>query len=166
MQDSAESAKILASVLGEDKYDSVLSALYLTRSDTVRAVQQQALLTWKAAVHNTPATLRKILPLLLKRIINCLGSSNEDKRHAGSKTLGDLVQKLPDMILPTIVPIIVNGLKNDSVDTRLGVCLGLAEIVKSSRRHVLGSYLDHIIPSVRLALCDTEEEVREAATIA
>jgi len=166
VQDVSESAKILASILGEDKLCSVLSALYLIRSDIVRSVQQQALLTWKSAVHNTPATLRKILPLLLKRIINCLGSSNEDKRHVGSKSLGDLVQKLPDMILPTIVPIIVTGLKSDSVDTRLGVCLGLAEIVKSSRRHVLGGYLDKIIPCVRLALCDAEGEVREAATAA
>lgn len=39
-------------------------------------------------------------------IINCLGSSVIDKREVGGKTLGDLVNKLGERILPDIIPIL------------------------------------------------------------
>ncbi len=47
-----------------------------------------------------------VLPKMMHIIIQCLGSSVLDKREVGGKTLGDLVNKLGDRILPDIIPIL------------------------------------------------------------
>ncbi len=39
-------------------------------------------------------------------IIQSLGSESMDKREVASKTLGDLVNKLGDRVLPEIIPIL------------------------------------------------------------
>lgn len=53
---------------------------------------------------------------MMQTIIQCLGSSILDKREVGGKTLGDLVNKLGDRVLPDIIPIleqvIIAGLCN------------------------------------------------------
>lgn len=43
---------------------------------------------------------------MMQTIIQCLGSSVLDKREVGGKTLGDLVNKLGDRVLPDIIPIL------------------------------------------------------------
>ena len=158
------SSKVLENALGTDKYKSVLAALYLTRSDVVPIVRQQSLIVWKTIVQNTPVILRSILPILMKSIIQCLGSHLEDRRYIGSKTLGELTKKLSELILPTIIPIIEKGLQSNNADTRQGVCLGMTEIINSIRKHELSNYATDLIEYVRRALCDPLEEVRESAT--
>jgi hypothetical protein len=69
-------------------------------------------------VTNTPKTLKEILPTLMRTLINCLGSSNMDKRQVAGRTLGELVSKLGDKILPEIIPILESGLESDNQDTR------------------------------------------------
>ena len=80
----------------------------MIRSDPSQAVRQRALLVWKSVVDNTPQTLRGILPSLMTCIIQSLGSSSQDRRQVASKTLGDLVSKLGDRVLPDIIPILEN----------------------------------------------------------
>lgn len=48
------SRKALADVLGKERRDRVLSALYIVRQDAVSVVRQSAIHIWKALVHNTP----------------------------------------------------------------------------------------------------------------
>jgi HEAT repeat protein len=120
-------------------------------------------MVWKTIVANTPKTLKDILPVLMRNIITCLGSSNEDKRSVASRTLGDLVSKLGELVLPTIIPILSEGLQSNNPDTRSGVCLGLTEVLGQAPRAELDQYMDDIIPTVRKALCDNLPEVREAA---
>jgi hypothetical protein len=43
---------------------------------------------------------------MMETIIQCLGSSSMDRRQIGGKTLGDLVDKLGDRVLPDIFPIL------------------------------------------------------------
>lgn len=43
---------------------------------------------------------------MMQIIIQCLGSPLIDKREVGGKTLGDLVSKLGDRVLPDIIPIL------------------------------------------------------------
>lgn len=43
---------------------------------------------------------------MMQTIIQCLGSAVLDKREVGGKTLGDLVSKLGDRVLPDIIPIL------------------------------------------------------------
>lgn len=51
-----------------------------------------------------------------------------------ARTLGDLVRKLGEKILPEIIPILEDGLRSDKSDERQGVCIGLSEIMKSTSK--------------------------------
>ena len=54
---AAESSrKALADVLGKERRDRILGALYIIRQDAVAAVRQASVHIWKALVHNTPRT--------------------------------------------------------------------------------------------------------------
>jgi len=50
------SRKALTEVLGAERRDRILSALYLARQDAVHVVRQSSIQIWKALVHNTPRT--------------------------------------------------------------------------------------------------------------
>lgn len=50
------SRKALIEVLGTERRDRILSALYMARQDAVNVVRQSAGHIWKALVHNTPRT--------------------------------------------------------------------------------------------------------------
>ena len=43
-------------VLGVERRDRILAALYLARQDAVNVVRQSSVHIWKALVHNTPRT--------------------------------------------------------------------------------------------------------------
>ena len=54
---TAESSRrALLEVLGAERRDRILAALYLVRQDGVVVVRQAAMQIWKALVHNTPRT--------------------------------------------------------------------------------------------------------------
>lgn len=55
-------------------------------------------------------------------------------RQIAARTLGDLVRKLGEKILPEIIPILEEGLRSPKSDERQGVCIGLSEIMKSTSR--------------------------------
>ncbi len=50
------SRKALVEVLGVERRDRILAALYLARQDAVNVVRQSSAHIWKALVHNTPRT--------------------------------------------------------------------------------------------------------------
>lgn len=60
--------------------------------------------------------------------------------QVAARTLGDLVRKLGEKILPEIIPILEDGLRSDKSDERQGVCIGLSEIMKSTSRDAV-SYM-------------------------
>lgn len=51
-----------------------------------------------------------------------------------ARTLGDLVRKLGERVLPEIIPILERGLDSEKSDERQGVCIGLSEIVSSTSK--------------------------------
>ena len=53
---SESSRRSLVDVLGVERRDRILSALYLVRQDGVNVVRQSSVHIWKALVHNTPRT--------------------------------------------------------------------------------------------------------------
>jgi hypothetical protein len=81
-------------------------------------VRNAALHVWKSIVLNTPRTLGEILPLLMQRIIGALAASGADQRTSASRCLGELVRKLAERVLPTIVPILQKGLSDPDSNTR------------------------------------------------
>ena len=58
-------------------------------------------------------------------------------RQVAARTLGDIVRKLGEKVLPELIPILEHGLDSEDSDRRQGVCIGLSEIMSStSRDHV------------------------------
>ncbi|KAF7282220.1 hypothetical protein GWI33_003020 [Rhynchophorus ferrugineus] len=149
--------------LGAERRNRVLAGLYMGRSDVALMVRQAALHVWKVVVTNTPRTLREILPTLFSLLLGCLASESYDKRQVAARTLGDLVRKLGERVLPEIIPILERGLQSNQPDQRQGVCIGLSEIMASTSRDMVLTFVNSLVPTVRKALCDPLPEVRQAA---
>lgn len=149
--------------LGAERRNRVLAGLYMGRSDVSLMVRQAALHVWKVVVTNTPRTLREILPTLFGLLLGCLASTSYDKRQVAARTLGDLVRKLGERVLPEIIPILERGLNSDQADQRQGVCIGLSEIMASTSRDMVLTFVNSLVPTVRKALSDPLPEVRQAA---
>ncbi|RVX11358.1 Protein ILITYHIA [Vitis vinifera] len=152
--------------LGRDKRNEVLAALYMVRADVSISVRQAALHVWKTIVANTPKTLREIMPVLMNTLITSLASSSSERRQVAGRSLGELVRKLGERVLPLIIPILAQGLKDPKTSRRQGVCIGLSEVMASAGKSQLLSFMDELIPTIRTALCDSTPEVRESAGLA
>lgn len=157
------SHRAIMRALGPERRNRVLAGLYMGRSDVSLLVRQAALHVWKVVVTNTPKTLREIMSTLFGLLLGCLGSTSMDRRQVAARTLGDLVRKLGERVLPEIVPILERGLRSPRSDQRQGVCIGLGEIIASTSRDSVLQFADGLVPTVRTALCDPLPEVRQAA---
>uniref|UniRef100_A0A1B6CCQ0 TOG domain-containing protein n=1 Tax=Clastoptera arizonana TaxID=38151 RepID=A0A1B6CCQ0_9HEMI len=158
-----QSHKAIIEALGAQRRNRVLAGLYMGRSDVALMVRQAALHVWKVVVTNTPRTLREILPTLFGLLLGCLASTSYDKRQVAARTLGDLVRKLGERVLPEIIPILEKGLESEQADQRQGVCIGLSEIMASTSRDMVLTFVNSLVPTVRKALSDPLPEVRHAA---
>ena len=56
-----------------------------------------------------------------------------------------------------------SGLSSPAPEKRQGVCVGLSEIMSSTSRDMVLSFVNSLVPTVRRALCDESPEVRAAA---
>lgn len=157
------SQKAIMSSLGTERRNRVLAGLYMGRSDVALLVRQAALHVWKVVVSNTPKTLKEILPTLFTLLLSCLASTSYDKRQVAARTLGELVRKLGERVLPEIIPILEVGLESEDPDHRQGVCIGLSEIMASTSKDMVLCFTDNLVPTVRRALGDPLPAVREAA---
>ena len=128
-------------------------------------VRQTSLHVWKVVVTNTARTLREILPTMVHLLLGCLASQSPDKRKVAARTLGDLVRKLGERVLPEVIPMLEEGLGSSSMQERQGVCIGLSEIIQQTSRDNVLLYMDSLLPTVRNALCDQQSEVRAAAAM-
>ncbi|XP_047142571.2 stalled ribosome sensor GCN1 isoform X1 [Hydra vulgaris] len=162
---TAYSSQVILETLGQERRDRVYAGLYMGRSDVALHVRQSALHVWKVIVQNTAKTLRELLPTLFELLLGCLASPSYDKRQVAARTLGDLVRKLGERILPEIIPILEEGLNNEAGSKRQGVCIGLSEIMDSCSREMVGQFEESLISTVQKALLDPLPEVRSAASL-
>ncbi|RXW23690.1 hypothetical protein EST38_g2167 [Candolleomyces aberdarensis] len=157
------SRKALLEVLGAERRDRILAALYLVRQDGVVVVRQASIQIWKALVHNTPRTVREILPEIVSQIVYLVAGDEPEQQEIAGRTVGELCRKFGERILGEIIPLLKT--KSTSTDPRIrqGVCLTLSEILQNATETQREDYEDAIIAMVRVSLVDDEAEVRSAA---
>lgn len=162
-ENANEAGASLLEVLGEEKRNKVLSALYICRNDTSGLVRTAAVNVWKALV-STPRTLRELIPELTGLLIRRLASSNMEQKVIAGNALGELIRKAGEGVLSTLLPTLEEGLQTSTdTDARQGICIALRELINSASPESLEDYEKTLISVVRTALVDADEDVREAA---
>lgn len=160
---AARAGQSLLEVLGEDKRNKILSSLYICRCDTSGLVRNAAISVWKVLVAS-PRTLKDLVPTLSQLIIRRLASSNMEQKVIAGNALGELIKKAGEGVLSTLLPSLEEGLVTSTdVDAKHGICLALRELIASTSDDSLESYEKILMSTVRTALVDTNEAVREAA---
>ncbi|KAF1838159.1 ARM repeat-containing protein [Decorospora gaudefroyi] len=157
-----EAGQSLLEVLGEEKRNKVLSALYICRCDTSGLVRTASINVWKALVAS-PRTLRELVPTLTQLIIRRLASSNMEQKVIAGNALGELIRKAGDGVLATLLPTLEEGLHTTDADAKQGICIALRELIASASPEQLEDYEKTLIQVVRTALVDPNVDVREAA---
>ncbi|KAJ5668883.1 eIF-2-alpha kinase activator GCN1 [Penicillium macrosclerotiorum] len=162
-EEATQAGQSLLEVLGEERRDKVLSALFICRCDTSGLVKSAAMGVWKALVAS-PKTLKDMVPTLSQLIIRRLGSSNMEQKVIASNALGDLIKKAGESVLATLLPLLEEGLQSSpDVDVKQGICIALRELITSATPEALEDFEKVLISTVRVALVDSDEDVREAA---
>ncbi|KAF7456349.1 HEAT repeat family protein, partial [Cryptosporidium felis] len=160
----------------------ILAAIYMARSDENSSVRSSATVLWKSLVQNTPQTLKDILPILVRRIINALSASSSDNaHHAAVQSLKDLLEKFGSALQKKLLPIFyqnLGGLLDEDgqicqgalrgdgevalpgSSVRVGSCIGVLEVLKAVRRSELASLTGSFLPIIRLGLSDADLAVR------
>ena len=158
-----EAGATLREVLGPEKRDKILAALYVCRCDTAGAVRAAAIGVWKALV-SSPRTLKELVPTLTQLIIRRLGSANMEHKVIASNALGELIRKAGDGILATLLPTLDEGLRaSTDADAKQGICLALKELIASAAPEALEDHEATLLAIVQAALTDSDADVREAA---
>ena len=162
-EEATQAGQSLLEVLGAERRNKVLSALFICRCDTSGLVKSAAMGVWKALV-SSPKSLKDMVPTLSELIIRRLGSSNMEHKVIASNALGDLIKKAGESVLSTLLPTLEEGLRTSSdVDVRQGICIALRELITSSSTDAIEDYEKILISTVRVALVDSSEDVREAS---
>ncbi|TMW63265.1 hypothetical protein Poli38472_002206 [Pythium oligandrum] len=161
---SAAGDKAIIKTLGMERRNAILSSLYMIRSDTSAVVRQSALQVWKSVVANTPKTLRQILPTLMSVIVSALSGNNVEKQTMAGRTLGEIVRKLGENVLPEVVPILRDGLaKENPAGMRQGACIGLSEVIECCNKKQLEDFVSTLVDAILDGLCDELPLVRGSA---
>ena len=158
-----EAIHSLSEVLGPEKRNRILSALYICRCDTAGQVRVAAVQIWKTLV-TSPRILKGLIPTLSQLIVSRLGGVNMEQKHIASNALGELIRKAGEGVVASLLPTLESELKETfNPDIHMGICIALREISISASTEILEDYENTLMSSVRLALLNRNEDVRLAA---
>jgi len=161
---SGEFGNKLVEVLGQDRRDRVLAALFVCRNDTSGIVRASTVDIWKALVPNTPRAVKEILPTLTVMIVGSLASPSASLRNIAAQTLGDLVRRVGGNALSQLLPTLYQSVQeSNSAESKQGVCIALNELIESSSADTLYEFQDIIVKILRETLIDGDVSVRQAA---
>lgn len=162
-EDQGEVTKSLVDVLGQDRRDRILAALFVCRSDVTGVVRAAAIDIWKALVANTPRTVKEIIPALTQIIVRRLASSDDTHRTIAAATLGEVVRRVGANALAQLLPTLEESLVSSDTDAKQGICIALTELINSASEDALLRYQEIFIRIIKDALVDASPSVREAA---
>ena len=153
----------LNNVVGLNRMESTLSAIYILRNDSVGSVRVAASHIWNSLVSNTARMIQHLLPEMSQHIVDSLANSGGERRRLAGKTLGDLAQKLGSALFSKLLPILKQILLTGSADRKLGACIGLKEALISMNNDQLRLSQEEICNCVEKALIQDEDTVRQSA---
>lgn len=162
-EDQIEVNRSLVEVLGQERRDRILSALFVCRSDVTGVVRTAAIDIWKALIANTPRTVKEIIPSLTQIIVRRCASSDETHRTIAATTLGEVVRRVGANALNQLLPTLEESLITGDTDAKQGICIALTELITSASQDALANHQDVFIRIIRDALVDSSAGVREAA---
>lgn len=162
-EEQTEVNKGLVEVLGQERRDRILAALFICRSDVTSVVRAGAIDTWKALVANTPRTIKEIIPSLTQMLVKRLASSDETHRTIAASTLGDVVRRVGANALAQLLPTLQELLATSDSNAKQGICIAITELINSSSSDALNSFQDIFIQIIKDALVEPSPEVRGAA---
>ena len=160
-------SKVYANIsahLGGQITENILATLYIVRHDVAGACRQSSVQVWKSVVTNTPRVIMEVAGEMVLQLVHQLSSECDDLRVMAGRALGDIVSKLGDRILPTVMPHMSEGLRSSEQAMRQGVCLGLAEILNAISKRQIEDYVEVLVPALQLGFCDSSESVRTQAS--
>ncbi|CCJ29913.1 unnamed protein product [Pneumocystis jirovecii] len=152
---------ILLDILGQEKRDYILASLYVIRQDVVEQVQFSAFNVWKTLVTNTSKTIKEILPVIINMIIYSPIASSKVHDSVFVKTLGDLVKKLGEDMMPHLLLPLQEGMNYSESTAKVRICVALTEIIRNSDIGTLEPYKNGLIKTIQHGFMDVEE-VRKA----
>lgn len=153
----------LVEVLGQERRDRILCALYIARQDISGIVRQAAAQVFKTLVSNPQRTVREMLPTMANMIVKNLSSTDEERRLASAKTLGDIVRKFGQGTLSELLPLLQEGLHSHDPAHVQGICIALVEVMNSASKDALDNFQDILCESVKEALQYPNAEVQNVA---
>lgn len=162
-EEQGQVSKSLVSVLGQERRDRILSALFICRSDTSGVVRSASVEIWKALVANTPRTVKEIIPCLTQIIVKRCALSEDTHRIIAAATLGEVVRRAGANALSQFLPSLEESLISGDSDAKQGICIALSELISSSSEESLANHQDVFIRIIRDSLIDSSASVREAA---
>ncbi|KAH3665419.1 hypothetical protein OGAPHI_003603 [Ogataea philodendri] len=160
---SASVTRAFNEVLGHERRDRILAALFMCRSDNSGPVRVAGVNIWKALVANTPKTVKEILPTLTQIIVRKLASPNENQRSIAATTLGDMVKRVGGNALSQLLPTLESSLYSSDSDAKQGICIAVRELTESSSPATILEYQEPLFKIIRETLMDANPGVREAA---
>ena len=160
---AGEAIHSLSEVLGPEKRNRILSALYICRCDTAGQVRVAAIQIWKTLV-TSPRVLKELVPTLSQLIVLRLSGVNMEQKHIASNALGELIRKAGEGVVASLLPTLESGLQESfDSDAHTGICIALREIAVSAPHEVLEEYESTLFSSIQLALINRNKDVRLAA---
>ena len=154
----------LRTALDEARARDTLALLYVARSDVASGVRSASLHVWKSLVANTPRTLADAMPALVAAAVDALASGVDDRSAAGGRCLAELVRKLGDRALMSVLPLLTSALAHDKPpSTRAGAAAGLKEVVDAVPRTTLADHVPGLAAALQAALGASDARVRAAA---
>jgi len=153
----------LVEVLGQERRDRILSALYIARQDISGIVRITAAQVFKTLVSNPQKVVREMLPTMTNMIVKNLASSDEERRQGSARTLGDIVRKFGQGTLSELLPVLQAGLRSHDAVHVQGICIALVEIMKSATKEGLENFQNTLCEAVKEALRHPNQDVQQAA---
>jgi hypothetical protein len=147
------------------------SALYLLRSEPIQEVAEAATAVWKSTVTNPPRLLRRILPVLMRYIVEDLGSSTGgEQQHQKEARALNCMQELGSKIaeyngdgaVQHLLPPLLQGIRNESESVRRGCLRGLEIVMAGASKQQLSRYIPYVQPALVDAVCDQAPGVRQS----